>query len=319
MAALIQSDGRVLLLSASDGRILWTGESHLRAGGKTRAPEEEAAMIFNEQGIYVLSRGGVSAFTEDGRRLWVLELEGSSAIPALDDEGIVFSGGENWILYAYQTGTGAAPLSRSFYGPPPEGSYGLGTPPPLSWADFVLRFGGGEIDVRLDGIRRDIFSGRIGEHEREYTAYLMELSGSFIRTPGVSVVRPPVHIRHRSEGARLLGYIGSRETIPFLSTLVYYEKEPLVKIAAAEAIGRIGLDPDGSALQVFSAMLASGASGKDEQVLTAVAAATGALCRFSGPPLSNRGIKILVALAGTEYPQTVRNRARGEIDSLFHY
>ncbi|MDR1108662.1 MAG: PQQ-like beta-propeller repeat protein, partial [Spirochaetaceae bacterium] len=94
LAALIQNDGRVLLLSASDGRILWTGESHLRS------PEEDAAMIFNEQGIYVLSRGGVSAFTEDGRRRWTLKLEGSSAIPALGEEGMVFAGGEDWILYA---------------------------------------------------------------------------------------------------------------------------------------------------------------------------------------------------------------------------
>jgi outer membrane protein assembly factor BamB len=233
---------------------------------------------------------------------------------------MVFAGGEDWILYAYQAGERGAPalFPRSFYGPPPEGSYGLGAPPPLSWADYIFRFGSGEIDVRLDEIRRDIFAGRIGEHERDYTAYLMELSGSFIRTPGASVVRPPVHIYHRIEGARLLGYIGSRETIPFLSTLVYYEKEPLVKIAAAQAIGRIGVDPDGTALRVFSAMLVSGASGQDEQVLAAVAAAAGALCRFSGPPLSNAGIKILVALAGSEYPPSVRNRARGEINSLFH-
>jgi outer membrane protein assembly factor BamB len=317
LAALTLRDGRVLLLSGSGGEILWTGESHLMAGGNPGAPEEAVSMLFNGQGIYVLSRNGASAFTENGRRRWVLELDGTSGVPALGDEGILFSGGEDWILYAYQTEERTGPPSRSFYGPPPEGSYGLGRPPPLSWADYVLRFGNGEIDARLEEIRRDILAGRVGEHEADYTAYLMELSGSFVRTPGVSIVRPPVHIRQRIEGARLLGYIGSRETIPFLANLVYYEKESLVKIAAAEAIGRIGLDPGGTALRVFSTMLASGGSGKDEQVLTAVAAATGALCRFSGPPLSAAGVKILVALSGSEYPPAVRNRARGEIDTLF--
>jgi hypothetical protein len=118
------------------------------------------------------------------------------------------------------------------------------------------------------------------------------------------------------EGARLLGYIGSRETIPFLAALLYYEGEALVKIAAVEAIGRIGLDPDAIALRVFSALLASGPSGKDERLLLAMAAATGSLCRFSGPLISGRGVKILVTLTGGEYPPEVRKAARQELDTL---
>jgi outer membrane protein assembly factor BamB len=311
MAALVLTDGRVLLLSGSSGKILWTGESHLGAGKK---PDEGVSMLFDERGIYVLSRTGASAFTEDGRRLWILELEGAAAIPAFSDEGILFSGGEDWILYAYQTEARTRSLPRSLYGPSPEGTYGLGIPPSASWEDYVIGFG--EIDTYLKRIREDIFTGQVGENERDYTAYLMELSGSFIRTPGVSAVRPPVHINYRSEGARLLGYIGSRETIPFLVTLVFYEREPLVKAAAVEAIGRIGLDPDGMALGVFSAMLTPGTPGMDERTLRAIAAATGALCRFSGPPLSNNGIKILTTLTGNEYPQAVRRQAKEEINSL---
>jgi outer membrane protein assembly factor BamB len=314
LAALTLIDGRVLLLSGSGGRILWIGESHLRAGGNPASPEKEVSMIFDERGIYVLSRSGASGFTEDGRRLWMLELTGAAAIPAFSDEGTLFAGGEDWILYAYQPENRAGPLKGSLYGPSPEGSYGLGTPPPLSWADYAL--GLGEIDTQLDRIRRDVFAGRVGENERDYTAYLMELSGSFIRTPGASAVRPPVHIHHRIAGTRLLGYIGSRETIPFLVTLFYYEQEPLVKIAAVEAIGRIGLDPDGIALRVFSTMLTPDLPGRDERVLTALASTTGTLCRFSGPPLSNAGVKILTTLTGSGYSPMVRNRAQEELNSL---
>jgi outer membrane protein assembly factor BamB len=316
LVALTLRDGRVLLLSGSDGRILWTGESHIKAGGKPEAADEEVLMLFDERGIYVLSRSGASGFTEDGRRLWILELKGAAAIPAFSDEGILFAGGEDWILYAYRTEDRTRSLPRSPYGPSPEGSYGLGRPPSLSWADYAFRFAGGDIDTQLGRIGRDIFAGRLGENEEDYTAYLMELSGSFIRTPGVSPVRPPVHIYHRIEGIRLLGYIGSRETIPFLSTLLYYEQEPLVKTAAAEAIGRIGLDPDGIALEMFSTILTFNTAGKDERVLTAIAAATGALCRFSGPPLSNAGIKILSTLTGSGYPPKVRNQAKKEIRAL---
>jgi outer membrane protein assembly factor BamB len=317
LVALTLRDGRVLLLSGSDGRILWTGESHVRAGEKTKDADEEVVMLFDERGIYVLSRNGASGFTEDGRRLWILELEGTAAIPAFSDVGILFAGGEDWILYAYRTEERTRSLPKSLYGTAPEGSYGLGKLPPLSWADYALRFGDGNIDSRLEQIGRDIFAGRLGENEEDYTGYLMEVSGSFIRTPGASAVRPPVHIYHRLEGLRLLGYIGSRETIPFLSSLLYYEPDPLVKIAAAEAIGRIGLDPDGVALEIFSAMLSADASGEDERILVAIAAATGALCRFSGPPLSNRGIKILTTLTGGGYPPEVQNQAKKEIRSLF--
>jgi outer membrane protein assembly factor BamB len=314
LAALTLTDGRVLLLSGSGGGILWTGESHLGSGKKTKNPDKAVSMLFDERGIYVLSRTGASAFTEDGRRLWILELEDASSIPAFSDEGILFSGGEDWILYAYQTEKRTRSLPRSLYGPPPEGSYGLGIPPPASWEDYAVGFG--EIDTFLKRMKEDIFTGRVGENERDYTGYLMELSGSFIRTPGASLVQPPVHMNYRIEGARLLGYIGSRETVPFLATLLLYEREPLVKAAAAEAIGRIGLDPDGIALRVFSMLLTPGAPGIDERTLKAVIAATGALCRFSGPPLSNRGIKILTTLMGNEYPSTIRNQAKEELDSL---
>ncbi|MDR0689098.1 MAG: hypothetical protein LBG08_02360 [Spirochaetaceae bacterium] len=313
MAALTLADGRVLFLSGSEGRILWTAESHLRAGGAPVAPKQEVSMIFDEWGIYVLSRSGASGFTEDGRRLWTLELTGAAALPALSGEGTLYAGGEDWILYAYQMEDRTGP-PRGSSSALPKGGYGLGVPPPLSWRDYS--FGLGEIDPHLDRIRRDIFTGRVGENERDYAAYLMEISGSFIRTPGASAVRPPVHIRHRIAGAQLLGYIGSRETIPFLVTLLYYEQETLVKIAAVEAIGRIGLDPDGVALKVFSAMLIPPRPGGDERILTAIAGATGALCRFSGPPLSNTGVKILAALTARVYPPLVRDRAQAELNSL---
>jgi outer membrane protein assembly factor BamB len=55
---------------------------------------------------------------------------------------------------------------------------------------------------------------------------------------------------------------------------------------------------------------------RDEQTLTAVAAATGALCRFSGPPLSDTGVKILSLLTGDNQPKLVQQQARRELASL---
>jgi outer membrane protein assembly factor BamB len=272
-------------------------------------------MIFDERGIYVLSRSGASAFTGDGRRLWLLHLEGVAAIPAFGDDGILFAGGEDWILCGYQVEERAKPGKRSLYGPAPEGSYGMGNPPPSPWAEYTLSLDEGAVDAQLDRIEEAVRLGRIGEDEGTFTAYLMEISGVLRQRPWLSPYRSPIRFRQRSRAARILGYIGSRETIPFLAELFRRDPEVLVKAAAAEAIGRIGVDPEGAALRAFSEALRSGDDG-DGRVLTAIAAATGALCRFSGPPLSEAGLRILNALAENGYPAAVQDHARREIRGL---
>jgi hypothetical protein len=55
---------------------------------------------------------------------------------------------------------------------------------------------------------------------------------------------------------------------------------------------------------------------RDEQLFIAVAAATGALCRFSGPPLYDAGFQILDLLNSPGLPFLVRRQAQSELDSL---
>ena len=127
----------------------------------------------------------------------------------------------------------------------------------------------------------------------------MEIAGSVSQGPvNQDRLHPLVHVHHRVEAARLLSYIGSRETIPFLADLCRSDPDSLVKAAAASAIGSIGVDPDGVAMAVFTSMVFPLIPGRDEQVMAAIAVATGALCRFSGPPLSESGVRLLSALAG---------------------
>jgi outer membrane protein assembly factor BamB len=143
----------------------------------------------------------------------------------------------------------------------------------------------------------------------------METAGSFLMNPR-SGNHPPVHVRYRVEAARLLAFIGSRETIPFLAELFRGDKEALVKAAAAEAIGKIGVDPEGLALGAFEDAIVPPSPLTDEAALTAIASAAGALSRFSGPPLSAGGIRILTLLSGSDRPPSVRNRAQREFSSL---
>ena len=316
-AAVLLRDGRVALLSLGSREILWTAQSHVSAGefsGRAGGMGEELDFFYDERGVYVLSRSGATAFDFEGRRLWIVRLRGAAAAPSFGDDGILYSGGSDWILYAYRLEEQVMARQRLLYGEAAEGTYGMGDPGPSSWANFHFRFSETELELRFSEIRRAISAGAVGSLETEYAAWLMETAGS-LSAPPRNLVRPPVHTQHRMEAARLLAYIGSRETIPFLANLFRRDPEPIVKAAAAEAFGRIGVDPEGLALRAFESAVFP-FTQVDETVLTAIAAAVGALCRFSGPPLSHAGIRLLTILSADNKPPRTRRQAQIEIRSL---
>jgi len=301
--AAIMNDGRVALVSLDERRILWTGDSHLREiiknGGR---PDTEAEMLFDERGIYVLSKDGATGFSRDGRRLWFMLLQNSAAVPALGDDGVLYSGGKDWILYAYKVEDRSPPARGSLYGPAPEGSYGTGVPQPLYTPEIPLF----EYETRnlLEQITSAVNSGKVGADEPEWTTFLL------------MVCAGQEDFQQRIRALRLLGQIGSRETVPWLVNIFRRDSEPVIRAAAAAAIGNIGVDPDGAALQAFVYYMVQGGVMRDEQVLTAIASATGELCRFSGPPLSEAGIRILNLLSDSSQSPVVRRQAGMELASL---
>ncbi|MDR2181939.1 MAG: PQQ-binding-like beta-propeller repeat protein [Treponema sp.] len=309
-AAALLASGSVAVFSVPDGRVLWTEPTHIHSGEVQGPPD--AQLIWDERGIYVLSAKGVTCLNERGRKLWSLTITGGAALPALSGDGRVFSGGRDWILYAYQAEDRALAVKQSLYGPAPEGDYGLGKPPPSPWAGYYYQFDEIQMNAELAKVTELIKNG-IGEHETDYTAYLMEIGGS-ATGPQTSPTHPPVHVRQRGEAIALLGLIGSRETIPFLAGVYIRDRDPTVRSAAAEAIGRIGVDPEGIALRAFSRALTT--NYRDEQVLVSTAIAIGSLCRFSGPPLSEAGLKLLGLLERDFMPSRARAQARRETESL---
>ena len=312
LAAICLIDGRTLLLSPSNKNVLWTSDSHInirwRSGGRA---ETEAAMLFDERGVYVLSRSGATGFTDDGRRLWFTMLENTASLPAFGDDGTLYSGGRDWILYAYRLEERVREEKQSLYGPAPLGSYNMGSPPPSSWASDYLRLDEDNLKSQTNIISRAISAGNVGENEIEWTAYLMETASGEYNRPV-----PRAHIQYRITALRLLAQIGSQETIPFLTNIFVRDREPLIRAAAAEAIGTIGVDPDGHAFRAFIAAVSPAALVKEEQVLIAVASATGALCRFSGPPLSDTGIRILSLISTPSQPRSAQQRAQRELATL---
>jgi len=315
-AAVLLKDGRVVLLSPGEKKILWTAAGHIKEGELPEKPGPgDLDFFYDERGVYMLTKTGATGFTPDGRRLWITLLKNAAAIPSFGDDGILYSGGADWILYAYRLEDRVKAVQRVLYGEASEGSYGSGDPRPSSMADYYYRFDEKEMETRLAEIRTAIKNGDTGSNEKEYTAWLMETAGSLVENPR-SGNNPPVQARYRAEAARLLAFLGSRETIPFLADLFNRDPDAAVKAAAAGAIGRIGVDPEGIALRAFMNAITPPSPPGDDVALTAVAAATGALCRFSGPPLSGAGVAILTLLSGPDRAPPVRRQAQRELDRL---
>jgi outer membrane protein assembly factor BamB len=318
--AVTLRDGRVQLLAAPAGEVLWTSNSHETTAERGSGNLEPywAAMQFDERGIYTLSTKGVTGFREsDGVRWWILRITGAAAIPSFSDEGYLYSGGSDHFLHAYRIEERKRNVPRSMYGPAPEGSYGLGNPPPSTWSKVGEgRYDPVIINLMHDEIENAIKAGQIGQSETDYVGYLMEMAGISL-SPDYSPVRPQIQINDRVECIRLLGYIGSRETIPFLAKLFTLDKEPIIKSACCESIGRIGVDPTGDAIRAYTYLLAPDNAAMDPTVLMAAATSTKELCRFSGPPLSDAGIRLLRAFTATDFPARVKRHATAELESLF--
>jgi hypothetical protein len=312
------ANGKVLLFSVAEGRVLWSADSHAgnsEAGAETAA---NATLLYDERGLYTLTRSGATAYGSEGKQLWTIPIRGASAPPSFSDEGILYSGGNDWVLYAYQLEETVKTRKQSLYGPAAEGSYSKGDPRPSPWAGDYNRYEPGVIRERLELISAAIGRGQVGARERDYAAYLMEVSGSVAEAPvNQSRLHPLVHVNYRVEATRLLSYIGSRETVAFLANLCRTDPDPVVKATAAEAIGYIGVDPEGAAFAAFTAMIFSLGPSRDERVMASIAVAIGSLCRFSGPPLSETGIRLLSSLVsqGPSFAQAV---ARRELNSLYY-
>jgi outer membrane protein assembly factor BamB len=302
--AAVLTDGRVFFISIDEGKIIWNGDSHIRVNARS---ETEAAMVFDERGVYILSKNGASGFTRDGRRLWYTILNNAAAIPVFGEDGVLYSGGLDWILYTYKLEDRSPASSftsgRSLlYGPAPEGSYGTGYPPPYSSILYPQLVYEADIRNELTLIGNSINTGTVGVNELTWTYSLMRISGGIFP------------IQYRITALNLLGKIGSRETIPWLTRLFRDDIEGAIKAAAANAIGAIGVDPEGIAIRAFLNAVTYG--DQNEHVLAAIASAAGALSRFSGPPLSETGIRILVMLSSHPHPSSVRRTAEREITSL---
>jgi len=242
-----------------------------------------------------------------------------SGIPGLSDQGILYACGKDNILRVYKIDVKERTIPRHrFYGPEPEGDYGMGNPPPSPWLAQPSRFHDIEQDRAFEEISAVIKSGQIGENEPVYVAYMMETVGFYIGNPNYSRVRPDVKPEQRIRLIKLIALVGSRETIPFLWNIFDTDPEPAVRRACADAIGVIGVDPTGRSFYSYNYLLTPNNPNNDPQLVLAATSSIAKLCRFSGPPLAPEGIRVLRYFSNlNSVPNVVKEQIRNELDGLF--
>lgn len=300
-------EGLVVLVEPNEGRLEWTGNA---------VPSSAWNFIFDDRGLYALGDKGAAGFAIDGRRLWNLRIDGSSTAPILSDEGLLYSSGDDWILYAYRIEERVRADAGAWYAATAPGSYGLAIQDEDSLIKAYFAYDEATIIENLDRIAAAIAGPGIAAAEREATSRLMRIAAADIAVVRRKGGPPNVSPQYRERAVRLIGALGSNELIPFLVRVFRGDPETSVRAAAAEALGAIGSDPDGAAIAAFAAAITPPYAASDERLLFSVAASIGALCRFSGPPLSDQGIRLLTVLAGGDRPASVRSRARAEIASV---
>jgi len=318
---VILRDGKTLCIDAS-GKTLWTKNSHEAAEekGSANLVIGQASVMYDERGIYVITIRGMSAFTPEGRRRFVHRLQNEcSGVPGFSDEGLLYACGKDNILRVYKVDAKPRKVPQSrFYGPEPEGSYGMGDPPPSPWVGDSSRYNDINQDRVFEEFEAVIASGQIGKNEPVYVAYMMEMIGFFIGNPHYSPVRPAVKPPQRIRLINLLAQVGSRETIPFLWNIFDKDPEPAVRRACADAIGVIGVDPTGRSFQSYNFLLTPNNPNIDPQLVLAATSSIARLCRFSGPPLAPEGIRVLRYFANLPtVPNVIKAQIRAELDGLY--
>jgi outer membrane protein assembly factor BamB len=297
--AIVLSNGEVLLFS-NNGEKIWSTDGSV--SGK------EIVLLHDERGIYVLGKTRAVGFDPDGNIKWSLDIKNAAIPPVFGSEGVLYLSGSDWILYAYHmedADTVQCDISLQ------NGEYGLGELPGqranyYQFSDFSLSF-------QFDIIRERLSRGELGEDEPAFTILLKEAAASMRNSLSIPQSKPPVHLRQRLEAVKLLELFGSEELTLFLVDLFLGDREPLMKVASASAIGSIGVDHKGAAMEAFTQAVINVSDGR---VLTSLAKAVGALCRRAGPSAMREGIPILTIISARLDAPLAQRQALAELKSL---
>lgn len=267
-----------------------------------------AALAIHDNRYILTWKGGAASYGTDGGIYRELNIQNPATVPALAPGGTVFSGGIDWIMYAYH-------FERDLI------KAGASTVPALdrqaireaAREEVFWTPGGVNDDVLLAGladIDKSLKSGTIGGRAGNAILYAAAVAlGDFEAPFGSGAVSPgpvPRGPLPRAMACQTLGVFGSPLALPVLVEVFQRDPEPVVRAAAASAVAAIGLDPGGLAQEAFAR---AASEGLDLRTAIAVIEAIEGLYRSNGALDDLAGALALARLAVGNYPRDLRARA----------
>jgi outer membrane protein assembly factor BamB len=258
---------------------------------------------------YILSwKGGAVSFGTDGGLFRELSIRNPATAPALAPGGTVFSGGVDWILYAYHFERGLPGQGASLVPVLDRQAVRQAAREEALWTP-----GGMNDDILLTGladIDKSLKSGTIGGGAENAILYAAAVAlGDFEAPFGSGAVSPgpvPRGPLPRAMACQTLGGFGSPRALPVLVEVFQRDPEPVVRAAAASAVAAIGLDPGGLAQEAFAR---AALEGLDLRTAGAVIDAIEGLYRSNGALDNLAGALALARLSAGNYPRDLRARA----------
>ncbi|MDR0908142.1 MAG: PQQ-like beta-propeller repeat protein [Spirochaetaceae bacterium] len=307
---LITADTKAALkLFNPNGRLLWT----VHLGTLPTRPVD----IGYDSRIFIRENNEELCLNPQGKKLWHIkddtittqeENRNYTVRPVINDNGIMFVGGDDWLLYAYDTGRKNSPKKKTTL------TYNLGLNN-LERTPFVDT---NAMRIKLEEISKSISAGTVYKKEHGYASTLMNIAGIYTGAYPYN----SIPIIFRVDAISLLASLGSPEYIPFFCSLL--ENKTLhtsVRAAAAEAIGIIGLDRYKEGINTMAEIVDNLITKRQFQlnntnILVAIAKAAGNINHWMGARVSKEVAAILAALSNPNLPTTVRSAAAEEIEKM---
>jgi hypothetical protein len=303
----LEFDGKLLVALDAGGTLgVWDAGGQLLWRAETGASEGRLTLL--SQRVIVTGRGTALTFTRAGDLLRQATITNAASAALVSPSGLIFSAGVDWVLAAYEFEPAPGPYTLPRHVPYPKDRSVV--------AQLLNRDGAINLEERQVALVTDIEkrfdSGRIGASEATDRAVLEAIiNGDFATSGGQADPRYRMFIQPRSDACRVLGKMGSPQAVRALLAMVETEPDPAMRAAALNAIGDIGLDPEGVCGYPFARMALL--ERLDDEVAWALIGAIEAISLASGKPPSALMTRALVGLSGPPYGLMVRERAKASI------
>lgn len=322
----IVSSGELLYLTYSSGTIVCLSEEGAVLS-TFLGPQTDGFISLDSEGALYIFGKDKKIYRYREEEILLIESETRLTAPLIGAAGNLFSGGENWIVYCYNTPQSAEGWSGYRGGPLRNGAVDSGASLRRlenfyqnyrGYLYFQMMAESPELEKRLEIIsdfeklhnenqliEKYPFAPLLlismageGVSHTSYDGSLVSNSSSLVRIKAIN----------------LLGQIGDIRTRRFIINHLHREENASVAISAMWALGRIGFDYNGESTRAIASLKER--FYNDDGVLLTICDTLEEIIYYNGIIPDQSGLHVLSSIFASDAPPRIRRRA-GEIFDKF--